>query len=103
MYALLPLAVPVFRLERPAVDLRPRESTSLEIIECLRSGDLDVGVVRTPGLDVGDIDFEVLLREEMMLLLCSGCTWRQRLILDVHELAPFRIGRGAMKRGSSRP
>lgn len=69
VYALLPKVVPLFRSQRPAVDLRLREATTLEIVRGVESGELDVGVLRTPALDVGDITLEALYREEMILLL----------------------------------
>jgi DNA-binding transcriptional LysR family regulator len=69
VYALLPKVVPLFRSQRPAVDLRLREATTLEIIRGVESGDLDVGVLRTPVLDSGEVTLEALYREEMILLL----------------------------------
>lgn len=69
VYALLPKVVPLFRQQRPAVDLRLREATTLEIIRALESGDLDVGVLRTPVFDAGEIVLEELCREELILLL----------------------------------
>lgn len=69
VYMLLPKVVPLFRAQRPAVDLRLREMTTLEIIRGLEAGELDVGVLRTPVLDTGDIALEPLFREEMILLL----------------------------------
>jgi DNA-binding transcriptional LysR family regulator len=69
IYALLPKVVPLFRSERPAVDLRLREATSLEIIRGLEMGELDIGVLRTPVFDPGDVALDPLSREEMILLL----------------------------------
>ncbi|MCW3834489.1 LysR family transcriptional regulator [Sphingomonas canadensis] len=69
IYALLPKVVPLFRSQRPAVDLRLREATTLEILNGLESGDLDIGVLRTPVLDAGDVALEPLMREEMILLI----------------------------------
>lgn len=69
VYALLPKVVPLFRSQRPAVDLRMRETNTLEIIRGIESGDLDLGVLRTPVFDLGDVALEPLYREEMMLLM----------------------------------
>lgn len=69
VYMLLPRAVPIFRAERPAVDLRLREMTTLEIVRGLETGDLDIGVLRTPVLDTGEVALEPLLKEEIILLM----------------------------------
>lgn len=87
VYALLPKVVPLFRSQRPAVDLRLREATTLEIIRGLESGDLDVGVLRTPALDVGEVTLEPLYREEMVLLLPPNHPLRDREVLRLEDLS----------------
>jgi len=86
VYALLPKVVPLFRAQRPAVDLRLREATTLEIIRGVESGDLDIGVLRTPALDVGDIVLEPLYREEMILLLPPNHPLRDRASIRLEDL-----------------
>lgn len=67
-YALIPAIVPVFRRERPLIDLSLKEATSLEVVRALQSGDMDAGLIRTPLLEVGRITLEPLYREELMLV-----------------------------------
>lgn len=86
VYALLPKVVPLFRSQRPAVDLRLREATTLEIIRGVESGDLDVGVLRTPVLDAGEVTLEALYREEMILLLPPNHPMRERETLRLEDL-----------------
>lgn len=68
VYSLVPKVVSLFRAQRPAVDLRLREANSVQIIRELESGDLDIGLLRTPVFDVGEVTLEPLYREEMILL-----------------------------------
>lgn len=86
VYALLPRVVPLFRSQRPAVDLRLREATTLEIIRGVESGDLDVGVLRTPALDVGEVVLEPLYREEMILLMPPDHPLRDKGVLQLEDL-----------------
>lgn len=86
VYALLPKAVPIFRAQRPAVDLRLREATTLEIIRDVEAGDLDVGVLRTPALDVGEVALEPLYREEMILLLPPNHPLRGQETIRLEDL-----------------
>lgn len=86
VYALLPKVVPLFRSQRPAVDLRLREATTLEIIRGVESGELDVGVLRTPALDVGEVTLEALYREEMILLLPPNHPLRGKAVLRLEDL-----------------
>ncbi|MBO4225276.1 LysR family transcriptional regulator [Bradyrhizobium neotropicale] len=86
VYALLPTVVPLFRLQRPAVDLHLREATTLEIIRGLESGELDVGVLRTPVFDIGDIALEALCREEMILLLPKSHPLRDQESMRLEDL-----------------
>ncbi len=86
VYALLPRVVPLFRTQRPAIELRLREVTTLDILRGLESGDLDVGVLRTPIIDPGDARIEPLYREEMILLLPRGHALEGRATIRLDEL-----------------
>ncbi len=86
VYMLLPQVVPAFRSQRPAVDLRLREATTLEILRGLEAGDLDIGVLRTPVLDVGEVVLEPLFREEMILLLPPNHPLRGRETVKLEDL-----------------
>ncbi|NWG53205.1 MAG: LysR family transcriptional regulator [Hydrogenophilaceae bacterium] len=84
--ALLPKVVPLFRSERPGVDLRLREATTLEILRGLESGELDVGVLRTPVFDVGEVVLEALSQEEMLLLIPPNHPLRGRKSVRLEDL-----------------
>jgi DNA-binding transcriptional LysR family regulator len=86
VYGLLPKVVPLFRAERPLVDLRLREDTSLEILKALESGELDIGVLRTPVLDMGEVSLELLYREEMILVLPNDHPLRKRKTVRLEDL-----------------
>lgn len=86
VYGLLPKVVPLFRAERPLLDLRLREDTSLEILKALESGELDIGVLRTPVLDIGEVSVELLYREEMILVLPNDHPLQQRKTVRLEEL-----------------
>lgn len=91
VYALLPQVVPLFRSERPAVDLRLREATTLEIVRGVESGELDVGVVRTPVYDIGEVALDSLYREEMILLIPKDHALCHEKVVQLEDLrdAPF--------------
>lgn len=86
VYGLLPKVVPLFRAERPAVELRLREDTTLEIVKAVESGDLDIGVLRTPVFDVGEVNLEPLYREEMIVILPRNHPLRDAGTLRLEEL-----------------
>lgn len=86
VYGLLPKVVPLFRAERPQVELRLREDTTLEILKALESGELDIGVLRTPILDAGEMHIEMLYREEMILVLPNDHPLRTRETVRLEDL-----------------
>jgi len=86
VYALLPQVVPLFRSERPAVDLRLREATTLEIVRGVESGELDVGVVRTPVYDIGEVALDPLYREEMILLVPKDHALCHEKVVQLEDL-----------------
>ncbi len=86
VYALLPKVVPLFRSQRPGVDLSLREATTLEIIRGVESGDLDIGVLRTPAIEVGEVTLESLYREEMILLLPPNHPLRGQAVVRLEDL-----------------
>lgn len=86
VYGLLPKVVPLFRAERPLVELRLREDTTLEILNGLESGELDIGVLRTPVFDIGEVNLEPLYREEMILVLPNDHPLRKRKTVRLEEL-----------------
>jgi DNA-binding transcriptional LysR family regulator len=67
-YDLLPAIVPTFRERHSGIELSLREATSLEVVRGLEQDDLDIGLVRTPLLDIAAVTLEPLYREALMLL-----------------------------------
>ena len=68
-YALIPAIVPLFRQRHPAIELSLKEFTSVEIVRALEAGDLDVGLIRTPALEVGGVALEPLYNEPLLLMV----------------------------------
>ncbi|MGA0599335.1 LysR family transcriptional regulator [Caulobacter sp. KR2-114] len=91
VYALLPKAVPLFRAERPGVDLSLREATTVDIVRGVEAGELDIGVLRTPVMDIGDLNLERLYREEMILLLPPGSPLLGKGVLRLEDLRDERF------------
>lgn len=91
VYALLPKVVPLFRAQRPGVDLGLREATTIDIVRGVDAGELDIGVLRTPVLDIGDLNLEPLYREEMILLLPPDSPLQGRGVLRLEDLGAERF------------
>jgi Transcriptional regulator len=86
VHGLLPKVVSLFRAERPLVELRLREDTSLAILKDLESGELDIGVLRTPVYNIGEMDLEPLYREEMIVVLPPDHPLRDRKTIRLEEI-----------------
>jgi DNA-binding transcriptional LysR family regulator len=67
IYSLLPRLIPPFRRQYPLVDLVLEDSVSVDIARRLRTGDLDVGLVRLPLLDGKDLLVRVLEADELIV------------------------------------
>lgn len=91
VYAVLPKVVPLFRAQRPGVDLSLREATSLEIVRGVDAGDLDIGVLRTPVMDIGELVLEPIYREEMILLLPPDHPLQDKGVLRFEDLRDERF------------
>ena len=85
-YALIPAVVPAFRRQRPQVDLSLKEATSLEVVRALEEGALDVGLLRTPLLQVGRVALEPLYKEELILVTPRDHPLGQRSEVRLEEL-----------------
>lgn len=64
-FELLPRIVPAFRRRFPLIDVRLDERTSVDIVRALQAGELDVGLVRLPLLEVAHVDTRVIDRDEL--------------------------------------
>ncbi len=71
-FRILPAQLPEFRSRYPGVRLELLESTTLEIIEGIRNGSADVGIVRHPLLDTKGLSTTVLDREPLIAVLPKG-------------------------------
>ncbi len=82
---IVPAAVQRFRAERPAVELSLRELGVAEQVEGLRSGRIDVGVVRAP-VDAPELQLEPIAEEGLLAAMPSGHQLASR-----RRIAPGRL------------
>ncbi len=71
-FSLVPLVVPAFRRRFPTVELRLKEATTHDVLEGLRKGELDIGLIRTPIYDGEGVTLTPLSRETLMLAVSPG-------------------------------
>lgn len=84
--SVLPLSVRLFRERRPNVHLDLEELLSDEIASQLRSGDRDIGIVRSP-LDPSELVLEVVAKEKLFVALPVGHPLAGRRRITVRSLA----------------
>ncbi len=91
IYGMLQKLVSSFRAQYPGVELVLREATSVRILEMLESGELDVGLVRTPLVENTLVSLLPLDRDEFVAALPSTnpLAQRARLRLADLRLEPF--------------
>jgi DNA-binding transcriptional LysR family regulator len=77
----------LFRAEYPAVELVLKEGTSVRIMERVDSGELDVGLVRTPLMASASASLTPLLSEGFIAALPAGNPLSRKPELNLHELA----------------
>ncbi|QCT19536.1 LysR family transcriptional regulator [Jejubacter calystegiae] len=68
-YELVPGILSRFRNKYPSIHIDLREQTSAEQLESLRSGCIDVGVLRLPLSNTSDIDIQTVATEKLMIAL----------------------------------
>jgi DNA-binding transcriptional LysR family regulator len=85
-YGAIPSVIPVFRQRFPAVDLRLKEATTLDIVKSLRQGDLDVGLVRTPVSGTESLTITPLLMENLVLAVPHGHRLQSRSEVELEQL-----------------
>ncbi|MCR0985011.1 LysR family transcriptional regulator [Roseomonas populi] len=85
-YDFLPEMIRVFRTAHPGIELDLREMTSIPLLAGLRSGSLDVALVR-PLLEGPDLSSCVIQREELMLVLPSDHPLAARHLIGIPDLA----------------
>ncbi|WP_156523093.1 LysR family transcriptional regulator [Bordetella ansorpii] len=80
-------AVRLFRAEYPGVELVLKEGTSVRIAERIDSGDLDVGLVRTPLLMSSRARLAPLITEDFVAAIPLGNRLAQRPDIRMTDLA----------------
>lgn len=83
--------VRLFRAEYPAVELVLKELTTVRIMEQVESGELDVGLVRTPVMAASQAGLTTLLTEDFVAALPAGSALGRQAELRMEDLAhePF--------------
>ncbi|WP_380879370.1 LysR family transcriptional regulator [Sphingomonas sp. DBB INV C78] len=91
IYSLLPRIIPPFRRQYPQVDLVLEDSTSVDIARRIRTGDLDVGLVRLPLLDGRDLIVKVVESDELIAAVPAASRFAASGSLALASLAsePF--------------
>jgi DNA-binding transcriptional LysR family regulator len=95
-FELLPRIIPDYRRRYPAVELVLEEATSVEIVRKLIAGELDVGLVRLPLMEVAAVDTMVIDPDEMHVALPQGSRFAQARSVRLEALAgePFILQSG---------
>jgi DNA-binding transcriptional LysR family regulator len=69
LLSIVPDAVQRFRTRRPGVELEIRESATVDQLRAVAAGAVDVGLVRPPFSQLGELRAEVVLRERTVAVL----------------------------------
>ena len=90
-YALMPRLLPAFRARYPQVELVLRESTNLELLALVDTGELDIGLVRYPTGSASALRFEVVERDVICAVLPAdhALAKKKRLTLEMLAREPF--------------
>ena len=91
IYGLLPTIIPAFRRRYPNVDLVLDEASSADIAPRIRAGTLDIGLVRLPLLDQGQLEITVVEADELVAAVPPSHPMARRDRLPLSALAsdPF--------------
>ena len=72
LFSIVPGAVERFRSSRPAVEFELRERPTVDQLRAVRAGLADVGLVRPPIEDDGELSVRTVLRERTVAALPAG-------------------------------
>lgn len=91
IFELLPRIIPAYRRRFPHVELILAEANSLEIARRLCSGELDVGLVRLPLLEIAAVDVQVIDQDELYAAVHIGSRFARADNVPLSALAqePF--------------
>lgn len=90
-FELLPRIIPEYRRRYPAVELVLEEATSIDIARKLAAGELDVGLLRLPLLEIAAVDARVVDPDELHAALPVASPFAKKDRVDLSALAaePF--------------
>lgn len=90
-FDLLPRIIPEYRRRYPLVDLALEESTSADITRKLVAGELDVGLVRLPLMEVAAVDTQAIDPDELHAALPTTSPLARKGTVRLEKLAqePF--------------
>jgi DNA-binding transcriptional LysR family regulator len=90
-FELLPRIIPEYRHLYPLVELVLEEAASVEIARRLAAGELDVGLVRLPLMEVAAVDVQPVDRDEMYAALPDNSQFAKAVAVPLEALAdePF--------------
>ena len=86
-YALLPQLIPQLRKAFPKIELELLEMTSLEILEGLRTQQLDLGFLRFPVLDALGAEVMELAQDDLVLAVPHTSALAQHTQVPLHAAA----------------
>jgi DNA-binding transcriptional LysR family regulator len=90
-YDMFPQALSEFRAKRPGVHLILREQTTVEELDALRRGTIDVGLMRAWSLEEPGLELEVLRREPFVIAVATShaVSKRRRVLLRTLSNEPW--------------
>jgi len=96
VFVLLPRLIPEYRRRYPAVELVLEEGTSVSIARKLAIGEIDVGLVRLPLMEVSSLDTTPIELDEMHAALPAASPLAQAGAVPLQALAgePFVLQSG---------
>lgn len=83
---IVPVAVRRFRARHPGVALRLRELSVASQVEGLRSGAIDVGVIRPP-IEAPELELELVIDEPLVLAVADRGRWAARKRVSPRSLS----------------
>lgn len=91
IYRLLPQRLPGFMARHPGVTLELSEAVTVTLLEDMRAGRLDVGVIRLPADDISGFRITEVEKDDLIAVLPRHHRLAERPAIDLAELAgePF--------------
>lgn len=85
--AALPRIIPAFRARYPKVELRLEEMTSVSIAAALTARQIDVGLVRLPLMQPGQLETALIERDQLVVALLADHELTRRRSVRLVDLA----------------